>query len=393
MRTQVAIVGAGPAGLLLSQLLSLDGIDSVIVENRTRGYVEARIRAGLLEHGTIELLKSAGVGDRLVREGMFHDGIELRFGGRSHRIDMRGLTGRGVAIYGQHEVVKDLIAARLAGGTPILFAAEDVAVADIASKRPRVTFKHEGRSTTLEADFIAGCDGYHGICRPAIPAGVLKTYERDYPFGWLGVLAEVPPVAPELIYTAHPRGFALFTMRSPQLSRLYLQCPPDDDEANWSDERFWEELSLRFAGEDGARPNVGRIVAKGVTPMRSFMVEPMQHGNLFLAGDAAHIVPPTGAKGMNLAVADVRVLAIALADFYNRGSRERLDAFSATCLKRVWRAEHFSWWMTQLMHTFSGDDPFQERMQDAERAYVVSSKVAATALAENYAGLEWGALL
>lgn len=387
MRTQVAIIGAGPAGLMLAQLLAGDGIESVIVENRSRAYAEARIRAGLLEHGTIDLLRLAGVGARLDREGLFHDGIELRFGGVSHRIDIRALTGRQIAIYGQHEVVKDLIAARLAGGTPILFEATDVRLSGIDTARPEVHCRHEGRDVTISADIIAGCDGYHGICRPSIPADRLTVLARDYPFGWMGVLVEAPPVSPELIYVSHPRGFALFTMRSRSLSRLYLQCPPDDDEANWLDDRIWTELAARLEGPDGLKPSMGRIIGKGVTPMRSFMVEPMQYGSLYLAGDAAHIVPPTGAKGMNLAIADVRVLAAALADFYRHGSRAGLDAYSATCQRRVWRAEHFSWWMTQMLHTLPGGDPFRARMQEAELAYVTSSRAAATSLAENYAGL------
>lgn len=389
MRTQVAIVGAGPAGLVLAQLLALEGIDTVIVENRTRAYVEARIRAGLLEQGTIDLLVAAGAGTRLQAEGLFHDGIELRFGGTSHRIDIRWLTGRRVAIYGQHEIVKDLIALRLKAGLPILFASANVTVSGIESQRPRVALDHDGRALTIEADFIAGCDGYHGICRPSVPHGALRTHERDYPFGWMGVLVEAPPISPELIYVAHPAGFALFTMRSPTLSRLYLQCPPDDDPANWPDERIWSELALRLEGVDGRQPSKGRIVAKGVTPMRSFLVEPMQHGRLFLAGDAAHIVPPTGAKGMNLAVADVRVLATALADYYKRGISTGLDAYSDTCLKRVWRAQHFSWWMTQMLHTFPGRDSFRARLQAAELDYVTTSTAAAQALAENYAGMPW----
>ncbi len=389
MRTQVGIVGAGPAGLLLSHLLAREGIDTIVLEDRTRTYVEGRIRAGLLEQGSVDMLKDAGVGARLEREGMVHDGIELRFGGRGHRIDLASLAGRRVTIYGQHEVVKDMIAARLGQGLPIVFEAKDVSVAGLGTARPTIRYVSGGQETTIEADLIAGCDGFHGICRPAIPDGVLAVFDRAYPFGWLGILADAPPAHEELIYASHERGFALFTMRSPTISRLYLQCAPDEDLSSWPDERIWEELLARFAGEDGWKPNVGPILQKGVTGMRSFVVEPMQYGNLFLAGDAAHIVPPTGAKGMNLAVADVRVLARAMTVYFKNGQRDLLDRYSETCLKRVWRAEHFSWWMTQMLHKPPDADPFDHRMRRAQLEYVVRSRAASQSLAENYAGLPW----
>jgi p-hydroxybenzoate 3-monooxygenase len=389
VRTQVGIVGAGPAGLLLSHLLAREGIDTIVLEDRTRAYVEGRIRAGLLEQGTVELLNDAGVGARLQREGMVHKGIELRFGGCGHRIDLVGLAGRSVTIYGQHEVVKDMIAARLDNGLPIVFEAKEVSVSDLDSPRPRVRYRSEGRETVIESDLIAGCDGFHGICRPAIPQGVLRVFDRAYPFGWLGILVDAPPAHDELIYASHERGFALFTMRSPKVSRLYLQCAPDEDLQLWPDARIWEELLARFAGEDGWKPNIGPILQKGVTGMRSYLVEPMQYGNLFLAGDAAHIVPPTGAKGMNLAVADVRVLARAMTAYFKTGRRELLDAYSATCLRRVWRAEHFSWWMTQMLHKSPDVDAFDQRMQRVQLEYVVRSRAASQSLAENYAGLPW----
>jgi p-hydroxybenzoate 3-monooxygenase len=389
LRTQVGIVGAGPAGLLLSHLLALEGIDTVVLEDRTRAYVEGRIRAGLLEQGTVDMLNDAGVGARLRREGLVHNGIELRFGGRGHRIDLAGLAGRPVTIYGQHEVVKDMIAVRLEKGLPIVFEVEDVNFLDLETPRPRIRYRSEGQDREIKADLIAGCDGFHGICRPTIPQGVLEVFDRAYPFGWLGILVDAPPAHDELIYASHERGFALFTMRSPKISRLYLQCAPDEDLDLWPDERIWEELLLRLSGEDGWKPNIGPILQKGVTGMRSFLVEPMQYGNLFLAGDAAHIVPPTGAKGMNLAVADVRALARAMTAFFKTGRRELLEAYSATCLKRVWRAEHFSWWMTQMLHKSPVADAFDQRMQRAQLEYVVSSRAASQSLAENYAGLPW----
>ncbi|MDR7523283.1 MAG: 4-hydroxybenzoate 3-monooxygenase [Armatimonadota bacterium] len=386
MRSQVGIVGAGPAGLLLSHLLHLHGVESVVLEVRSRDYVEKRIRAGVLEHGTAQLLAETGVGDRMRREGLVHHGIELRFGGRGRRIALSDLAdGRTITIYGQHEVVKDLIRARLEAGGQILFEVEDVSVHGLDTSTPTIRFRHQGSSRELACDFVAGCDGFHGVCRPSIPDGVLTVYDRGYPFAWLGVLVEAPPSSRELIYAHHTRGFALHSMRSPAITRLYLQCPPDDDLANWPDARIWAELHTRLAAE-GWTLTEGPILQKGITAMRSFVAEPMQYGRLFLAGDAAHIVPPTGAKGLNLAVADVRVLARALAAFYASGRADLLERYSETCLPRVWRAQRFSWWMTSMLHRF-GDDPYQHRLQLAELDYVTSSRAAATTLAENYVGL------
>ncbi|MGO4332324.1 4-hydroxybenzoate 3-monooxygenase [Cupriavidus sp. 2TAF22] len=388
MRTQVAIIGAGPAGLLLGHLLRRAGIDAVVLEDRSRRHVEARIRAGVLEQNTVDLLVASGVGGRLQSQGMRHDGIDLLFGGRRHRIDLSGPTGgRAITVYGQHEVVKDLIAARLADGAPLYFEAGEVALHDIGGNAPFVTFRHGGRGRTLHCDYIAGCDGFHGVSRQAIPVAALQLFERSYPFAWLGILAQAAPAAQELIYASHERGFALFSMRSPEITRLYLQCRPDEDLAQWPDARIWQELHARLETGDGWRLNEGAVLQKGVTPMRSHVVEPMQHGRLFLAGDAAHIVPPTGAKGMNLAVADVRTLAHALAAHYRDGRGDLLAAYSATCLRRVWRAEHFSWWMTALLHRFPDHTPFMARLQRAELEYVAASPAAAAALAENYVGL------
>jgi p-hydroxybenzoate 3-monooxygenase len=382
MRTQVGIVGAGPAGLVLSHLLHRAGIESVILEDRSRSYVEKRVRAGVLEQGTVDLLDEAGLADRLHREGIVHEGIELRFGGEAHRIDFTSLTdGRAITIYGQQEVVKDLIAARLADGGDIRFEVSDVAVHDIESERPSITFD----GGELECDFIAGCDGFYGVCRPSIPDGVLTEYVREYPFAWLGILAEVPPSTDELIYARHERGFALHSLRSPSLSRLYLQCDPGDDVEEWPDDRIWAELARRFERRDGWTLDEGPVIEKGITPMRSFVVEPMQHGRLFLAGDASHIVPPTGAKGLNLAVADVKLLATALREFYEQGSTEALAAYSDNCLRRVWRVQQFSWWMTSMLHR--GGDAYDARLQLAQLEYVCSSRAAATTLAENYVGL------
>jgi p-hydroxybenzoate 3-monooxygenase len=385
MRTQVGIVGAGPAGLVLAHLLRRQGIDSIVLEIRSREYVEKRIRAGVLEQGTADLLVACGVGDRMLREGLVHQGVELRFGGRSRRIDFRELTGRGITVYGQHEVVKDLIAARLAAGGPILFEVEDVCVDGFETAAPRVRFRHAGAAHELSCDFLAGCDGFHGVCRPAIPARVLAVHERVYPMAWLGILAQAPPSSKELIYAYHERGFALHSMRSPAITRLYLQCRPDEDLAAWPDARIWAELRTRL-GAPGWTLTEGPILQRGVTEMRSVVVEPMQHGRLFLAGDAAHIVPPTGAKGMNLAVADVAVLARALAGFFRSGRTDLLDRYTDTCLARVWRAQRFSWWMTSMLHRFDTADSYQHRLQLAELDYVTSSRAAATALAENYVG-------
>ena len=387
-RTQVGIVGAGPAGLLLAHLLHLEGVASVIVEARSRDYVEHRVRAGVLEHAPVDLLKRAGVGDRLAREGLLHHGIELRFGGRGHRIDFPSLTGgRSITVYGQQEVVKDLIRARLDAGGTIEFGATDVGVHDLESDAPRVRWRKDGEAHELACDFIAGCDGFHGICRPAIPGFERAVFERAYPFAWLGILARAAPSHDELIYAYHDRGFALFSMRSPEITRLYLQVPPDEDIANWSDARIWDELHTRLETGDGWKLNEGPVLEKGITPMRSYVCEKMQHGRLFLAGDAAHIVPPTGAKGMNLAIADVHVLARALAAFLKSGTRGPLDAYAETCLARIWRAEHFSWWMTSMLHRFPGDDGFQQRLQRSQLDYTVRSRAAAASLAENYVGL------
>ena len=384
MRTQVGIVGAGPAGLLLAHLLGRDGIESVVVERRSREHLERRVRAGVLEQGTADLLDAAGVGERMRREGMVHHGIELRFGGDGHRIDFAALTGgHGITVYGQQEVVKDLLAAREAAGALPLFECEDVEPAGLDGDRPAVRFTHAGERHELQCEIVAGCDGSHGVCRPSLPEGALVAYEREYPFAWLGILAEVAPSTEELIYARHERGFALHSMRSPVLSRFYLQCERDADPGDWPDERIWDELRTRLALDLASGP----IVETGVTPMRSFVVEPMQSGRLFLAGDAAHIVPPTGAKGLNLAVADVRVLAAALRDHFAAGDDAGLRAYSDTCLRRVWRAEHFSWWMTSMLHRFPDGAGFEEKLQRSQLEYVVGSEAAATTLAENYVGL------
>ncbi len=385
MRTQVGIVGAGPAGLMLSLLLRRAGIDSVILENRSRAYIEQRVRAGLIEQWANDLLIDIGAGERLLKEGMFHDGIHLSFAGRLAHINFRKLVGKGVTIYDQKEVVKDLVAKLLADGAQINFEVEDVSVHQIDTSTPSIRFRHNGEGRELACDFIGGCDGIHGVCRPSIPDGVLTVYERGYPFGWLGILSESPPPADELIYAYHERGFALFSMRSPTLSRLYIQCEPDEDIELWPDERIWEELRTRLGG---TRPLAqGRILQKGVTPMRSFVAEPMQHGRLFLAGDSAHIQPPTGAKGMNLAFADVLFLSRAIAQFYRSGGTEQLDRYSQTCLSRVWKAQRFSWFMTQLLHRFPNETAFDRRRQLTEMEYITGSTAASTALAENYAGL------
>jgi p-hydroxybenzoate 3-monooxygenase len=389
MRVQVGIVGAGPAGLLLGQLLDLAGIESVIIENRSRSYCEARVRAGLIEQGSVDLLAASGVGERMGREGLVHDGNALRFGGRSHRIDFVELTGKRITIYGQQEIVKDMIAVRLARGGRIDFEVSDVTLDGLASERPKVRYRDAaGAAQELDCDFIAGCDGFHGVCRPAIPDGVLTAYDRVYPFSWLGILTESTPLSHELLYVLHDRGFALFTMRSNAISRLYLQVDADDDETNWSDERIWDELDARLAGSEPAPPLPrGPVLQKGITPMRSYVVEPMQFGRLYLAGDAAHIVPPTGAKGMNLAFADVNVLASALRGFYATGERDALESYSARCLRRVWKAERFSWWMTSMLHQYPNRTPFEQRLQMAELDYVTSSRAGAESLAENYVGL------
>ena len=386
MRTQVGIVGAGPAGLFLSHLLHRQGISSVVLESQARKHVEERVRAGVLEQGTVDLLESCGLAERLRREGLVHHGIELRFGGASHRIALTDLTGRSITVYGQQEVVKDMIRARLDAGGEILFEVAGVALSDFDTATPSIRFHHEGRAKVLDCDFIAGCDGFHGVSRPSIRAGVLKEFNRSYPFAWLGILAAAPPTSSELIYAHHARGFALYSMRSPAVTRLYLQCAPQEDLSKWSDADIWAELRARLETNGSWRLAEGPILQKGVTPMRSYVAEPMRAGRLFLAGDAAHIVPPTGAKGLNLAVNDVRVLSEVLAAFY-AGRKEALDDYSPRCLKRVWRAEHFSWWMTSMLHRFDGGDPFHEKLQLAQLEYVSSSRAAAASLAENYVGL------
>ena len=387
MRTQVGIVGAGPAGLTLARLLEIAGIESVVLEDRSRDYVEHRIRAGVLEQGTVELLRAAGVGERMDREGIVHRGINLQFDGERHYMPLSELTGgRSIVIYGQTEVVKDLVAARIDSGLALVFEADGVRVEQLETDRPRLRFKHAGEEHELECDVVAGCDGFHGVCRPSIPGGVLETFERVYPFAWLGILAAVAPSIDELVYAHHDRGFALLSLRSPDLSRYYLQCRPEEPLEDWPDERIWEELQLRTALE-GWTLHEGTVLEKGVTGMRSFVAEPMQYRRLFLAGDAAHIVPPTGAKGLNLAIADVRVLADAIVDWYSTGSTTSLDSYSATCLRRVWRAEHFSAWMTTMLHKLEGGDGFDARLQLSLLRYVTSSEAAATSLAENYVGL------
>jgi len=389
-RTQVAIVGAGPAGLMLAHLLHRHGIDSVVLEKRTRQYVIERVRAGVLEQGTVDLMSEAGLGDRLQREGLRHNGLYMAFGGARHHLDMAGLTGgRAITIYGQNEVVKDLLDARAATGRPLLFDVEDVSVDALTSDAPVVRFRKDGETHELACDYIAGCDGFHGICRPSIPDDYLRVYERVYPFGWLGILAEAPPSSGELVYSLHERGFALFSMRSPAITRLYLQCEPDEDLAPWTDERIWSELHARLETNDGWKPNEGPILQKSVTGMRSFVAEPMRFGRLFLAGDSAHIVPPTGAKGLNLAMADVYRLAFAIAELYRTRSQRRLDMYSERALKRTWRAQRFSWFMTSMLHVNQGeerDHPFDYRRQLAELEYLFSSRAAMTSLAESYAG-------
>lgn len=389
MRTQVAIIGAGPAGLLLSHILHLQGIESIVLETRSRAAIEATIRAGVLEQGTVDLMKQIGVGARMEREGFRHEGTILRFDGKDRRIDFPDLTGgKAVMVYAQHEVIKDLVEARLATGGDIRFEVSDVSLHDIDSRKPSVRFRGAGGSSeTIEADFIAGCDGTQGVSRPSIPQGVLKGFERLYPFGWLGILCKAPPSSDELIYALHDRGFALVSTRSPDVQRMYLQCEPLDKIENWSDDRIWSEFRARLSTRDGWAPVEGEIFSKTVVGMRSFVTEPMQFGRLYLAGDAAHVVPPTGAKGLNLAAADVRVLSRAVVEFYKNDREDLLQAYSDTALRRIWKAQRFSWWMTSMLHRFPGSDEFQHRVQIAELDYVTGSRAASTALAENYVGL------
>ncbi len=387
MRTQVAIIGAGPAGLLLGALLHQAGMDAVIVEQRSAAYVLERIRAGVLEQTTVDLLERAGVGARVHAEGLRHDGTELAFAGRLHRIDFQALTGRHVMVYGQTEVTRDLMAARAEAGLPTWYEASNVAIADWTGGTPTVTFDKDGVGHQLECDFIAGCDGFHGVCRASLPPGAITAYEKEYPFGWLGVLADVPPATDELVYANHERGFALCSQRSRTRSRYYLQCAADDRAERWSDDAFWDELRRRLPPSVAERVVTGPSLEKSIAPLRSFVAEPMRFGRLFLAGDAAHIVPPTGAKGLNLAASDVGFLADALAEHYGERSNAGIDGYSRRCLARVWKAERFSWWFTSLMHRFPEAGEFGARMQRAELDYLVGSTPAATVLAENYVGL------
>jgi len=387
-RTQVGIVGAGPAGLVLSHLLAREDIECLVLEDRSREYVEKRVRAGVLEQGTVDLLTELGLADRLHQEGLVHQGIELRFDGQGHRIPFDELAdGRSITIYGQQEVVKDLIAARLDADGPLLFEVDDVTLHGIDSDEPSIHFTHDGAAREVRCDAIAGCDGFHGVCRPSVPDGVLTLSQLDYPFAWLGILAEVAPSTEELIYAPHERGFALHSLRSPELSRLYVQCDPGDSLDQWPDERIWEELHLRLARDDGWLLEEGPVVEKAIAPLRSFVAAPMQYGRLYLAGDAVHIVPATGAKGLNLAVADVQVLGEALAKYLKGGDGSLLDAYSDACLRRVWRVQHFSWWMTWMLHRFPDDDGFTRGLRRAQLEYVCSSRAAAATLAENYVGL------
>ncbi len=386
-RTQVGIIGAGPAGLLLARLLQVQGIESVVLEARTRDYVEARVRAGVLEQGTVALLEEAGVTGRLRREGLVHDGVEIAVGGRRVRIDFRALTGKTVTVYGQTEITRDLIAARLAGDGAIIWEAADVAIHDIESTRPRLTYKHAGTVHELVCDFIAGCDGFHGVSRSALPDSSRQTFERIYPFGWLGILADVAPCSDELIYAHHDRGFALASMRSPTRSRYYVQCGLDEKLAEWPDERIWRELEIRLDCDPPPSITTGPSIEKSIAPLRSFVSTPMQHGRLFLAGDAAHIVPPTGAKGLNLAASDVHYLSRALLAHYKKQDDSLLCAYGETALARVWKAERFSWWMTTLLHKLHDKTSFEAQMQRAELDYLASSRAAQTVLAENYVGL------
>jgi len=387
MRTQVGIVGAGPAGLLLSRLLGLAGIDTVVLEKRTPEYLRARVRAGLLEEGTVALLTQAGVGARLLRERLTHDGVEIAFDGRRHRIDLKGLTGVSISIYGQAEIQKDLMAAHGASGGNIVFEAEDVSLHGLMSDKPRLRYHKAGEAHEIVCDFIAGCDGFHGVSRQAIPQEVIRVYERVYPFGWLGILSDTHPVNHELIYCNHERGFALCTMRSMTRSRYYLQVSADEDVADWPDERFWSELKRRIPADAATVLETGPSLEKSVAQLRSFVAEPMRYGRLFLAGDAAHIVPPTGAKGLNLAAADVRFLSEAFVAHYTSGLSELMDGYSERCLARVWKAQRFSWWMTALTHRFPEASAFERRAQAAELSYLASSNAAQTVLAENYVGL------
>ncbi len=385
--TQVCIIGAGPAGLLLSQLLANAGVRSIVIDRQDRTYIEARVRAGVLEQGTVDALNEAGVGARMAREGLPHSGFDLAFDGDRHRIDLAALTGQSVMVYGQTEVTRDLFEKRIAEGAQFFFNVSDVVPSDLKSDSPTVSFQHDGQPVTITCDYIAGCDGFRGVSRQAIPAEVLKTYERVYPFGWLGVLTERPPVSHELIYANHERGFALCSMRSNTRSRYYVQCNLTDTVEDWSDDRFWQELSRRIGPDAAADLQTGPSFEKSIAPLRSFVAEPMRYGNMFLAGDAAHIVPPTGAKGLNLAVADVRILSRALIEHYKNGNDHHIDSYSAQVLARVWKVERFSWQLSTLMHQFPDHSPFEKKMQRAEFDYLVQSEAASRSIAENYVGL------
>lgn len=385
--TKVAIIGGGPSGLLLSQLLDREGIGSILLERRSREYVESRIRAGVLEQGTVDLLDEAGAGDNMRRNGLVHEGIDIVIEGRPLRIDMQDLIGKSVTVYGQTEITRDLYRLREAAGARIVFEAEDVQLHDLEGDQARVTYRKDGETREIACDFIAGCDGFHGVSRRSIPADVLKVYEKVYPFAWLGILAETRPVSDVVTYAYHQRGFALYSMRSLSVSRLYIQCRPDENLDEWPDDRIWDELQTRLGGASAPSLETGPSLEKSVTPMRSFVCEPMRHGRLFLAGDAAHIVPPTGAKGLNLAAADIRVLHRALARYYADGRTDLIDGYSQTCLARVWKAQRFSWWMTSRLHMFGDADRFDQQIQRAELDYLAGSRTAQASLSENYTGL------
>ncbi|MDZ7823069.1 MAG: 4-hydroxybenzoate 3-monooxygenase [Ahrensia sp.] len=387
MKTQICIIGAGPAGLLLSQLLANAGVDTIVIDRKDRAYIESRIRAGVLEQGTVEALEEAGVASRLHREGLSHDGFELAFDGDRHRIDIAALTGKSVMVYGQTEVTKDLFDKRFSEGQQFFFGVDDVTLVDLKSDQPSVHFTHEGKKFVVNCDFIAGCDGYHGVSRKSIPDDVLRTFERVYPFGWLGVMVDKPPVSHELIYANHENGFALASMRSPTRSRYYVQCDVNDHVDQWSDDRFWAELALRLGPDCAANLQTGASFEKSIAPLRSFVAEPMRYGRLFLAGDAAHIVPPTGAKGLNLAVADVRILARALNQYFANGNDHYIETYSQTVLNRVWKVERFSWQLSTLMHQFPENSAFEKKMQRAEFDYLSRSEAASKSIAENYVGL------
>ncbi|PPV36902.1 4-hydroxybenzoate 3-monooxygenase [Ectopseudomonas oleovorans] len=390
MNTQVAIIGAGPSGLLLGQLLHNAGIDNIILERQSPDYVLGRIRAGVLEQGMVDLLREADVAARMDREGLPHDGFQLAFDGRCERIDLKALTGgKGVMVYGQTEVTRDLMEARQASGAITLYNTSEVQLHELKGERPYLTFEHEGRSQRLECDYIAGCDGFHGVSRQSIPAGVLKEFERVYPFGWLGILADTPPVHEELIYANHERGFALCSMRSPTRTRYYVQVAAEEKVEDWSDERFWDELKRRLPDQVASQLITGPSIEKSIAPLRSFVVEPMQYGRLFLLGDAAHIVPPTGAKGLNLAASDVSTLYRILLKVYREGRTDLLERYSSICLRRIWKAERFSWWMTSMLHRFPDTDAFSRRMQETELDYFVSSEAGRRTIAENYVGLPY----